>query len=145
MVGNWSRDLNFTVTNPGRSPVVLSLKARPAGFMPLAARNRPVALDVFPARVLLLPGESKSVTLDYVELKGREVHGSYELVVEQLPILFVTPGSSRVPDIMTVTRYTAAIDVRLQDGPRRQYAMQALEDDDTLARPQVMASGPEEQ
>lgn len=140
MVGNWNRDLSFTVSNPGKNPVVLSLKALPSGLIPLAARNRPVALEVFPARVLLLPGESKSVKIDYFRRQDSQAPTSYELVVEQLPILFVKPGGIDESDIMTVTRYTASIDVRLRDGLPRQFAMQALEDDSSVARAQAAAS-----
>ena len=80
-----------------------------------------VALKALPAEIVLRAGERKVIRLDYrPEKLPRSDH--FEVVVEQLPIIYLKPGETSLPDTMLVTRYVAEIEVRPRQA-RSQYSM----------------------
>jgi len=127
MLDSWNNDLSFTVSNPSKMPIVLKLTAQPVGILQTRLDQMPNALTVFPTTMIVMPGERKKIRLDYMASDNSPRISSYEVAVEQLPILYASPGSSAVLGIMEVTRYIADVEVRENGTAKRQYAVNSFE------------------
>lgn len=126
MIDSWTNELSFTISNPGKVPVVLKLKAHPVGAQKAQFRHLPDVLGISANTLVLKPGERREINLDYRPQSAVQQFSSYEVTVEQLPILYVLPGSTQKSGLMNVTRYTAEIEIR-ERGPRQlQYAFGQL-------------------
>lgn len=122
MLESWSNELSFTVSNPSKMPIVLKLTSRSVGVQNANYETASMALSVLPATMVLMPGERRLVNLMYEMGSSFDRVSSHELVVEQLPILYVSPGKLKASSLMTVTRYTAEIEVRERGTKQHQYA-----------------------
>jgi len=119
----WTPDLEFQVSNPGDSPVLLTLAVKPSGIMPANFADEICCLVVLPAQILLMPGSHKRVKLRYDSIEAVEKDNNFEILVKQEPIFFATPGSVERPDLMTVTNYTAEVSVRKNHLAKRLLAL----------------------
>lgn len=126
MIDSWTNELSFTISNPGKVPVVLKLKAHPVGAQKAQFRQLPDILGISARTLILKPGETTEINLDYRPQSAVQQLSSYEVTVEQLPILYVLPGSAQKPGLMNVTRYTAEIEIRERDTQQFQYAFAQL-------------------
>lgn len=126
MVSGWNSELSFTVSNPNSRTVVLEVSVRETGV--LYARNSPqiMPLQALPARIILKPGTSQIITVDYQNQTPASENHSYEIAVKQLPILYTKPSEKRPTNLMTVTQYYADIAVRDRNYDR-QYALTDFE------------------
>lgn len=122
MLESWSNDLNFTVSNPSKMPIVLKLTTRSVGVLNAGYKTTSTVLKVFPATMVVMPGERKTINLEYEMDNSFSGASSYEVVVEQLPILYVSPGRPKASNLMTITRYTAEIEIRGKGTKQHQYA-----------------------
>lgn len=122
MLESWSNELSFTVSNPSTKPIVLKLTSRSVGVLNANYETASMALSVLPATMVLMPGERRLVNLTYEVGSSFDRVSSHELIVEQLPILYVSPGKPKASSLMTVTRYTAEIEVRKRGAKQHQYA-----------------------
>lgn len=125
MAGAWTSNLEFIVSNPSRYPVVLEISTKEVGVLLAAEGQTRSVLRALPASLVVRPGEVHRVELEVDDARNLKSPSSFEITVEQLPILYVNPGEARVPDIMTVTRYTASVAVRVRE-PENQYAMTTI-------------------
>lgn len=121
MVEDWTSQLSFFVSNPSDRTIVLQVETRRTRTVLASAKPEEVALKALPAQIVLGAGERKVIRLDYDPRKYQS-SGHYEVVVEQLPIIYLKPGDDAMPDTMLVTRYVAEVEVR-QRKSRKQYAM----------------------
>lgn len=126
MVGDWQKTLTFVVSNPGDKAIALEVGIKAVGVMPADMTSMPVGVEVAPSRILLRAGARELITVTYAGAAGANFIPSYEVWVEQLPLLYVSPGQRSVPTLMNITRYVAEIEVR-QQLDHRQYAMTAIE------------------
>lgn len=127
MVQSWTKELNFTVSNPSKMPIVLKISSRQVGIMPTKNENGPSALAVLPASVVLMPGETQRIDVAYREENAFSEMSSFEVTVEQLPILFMVPGTIRTPRMMDVKRYVADIEVWQRQVGGYQYAFNRID------------------
>ena len=123
MADRWIDDLSFVVSNPSKVPVVLKLTTRQVGVQQALFLNLPKALHLATTTLVINPGEQKEINLEYSPKEYHRPHSSYAVVVEQLPILYVLPGSKYKPSTMVVTRYTADIEIRENGVSQRQFAI----------------------
>lgn len=121
MVEDWTPQMSFFVSNPSDRTIVLKVDTRQRGPALASDTTEEVALKAFPAEIVLKAGERKIIRLDYV--RGRmPLSNHFEVVVEQLPILYLKPGEEELPETMLVTRYVAEVEVRPR-ATRSRYAM----------------------
>ncbi|RMB12285.1 hypothetical protein [Eilatimonas milleporae] len=117
-IGTWVPDLKFVLFNPSRAPILLRLSAAragsEAGVLPAGGRSDThVALKALPAQIFLMPGQRKTVSLDYrPRYAGDYGETGFVLTVEQQPVLYTGDGVSHDQPAMTVRNYTADITVR---------------------------------
>lgn len=123
MADRWTNDLSFVISNPNKVPVVLKLSARQVGVQKAQFVSSPAALRLSATSLVINPGEQRKLNLDYSPQNYHQPHLSYAIVVEQLPILYVSPGSKYKPDTMLITRYTVDVEVRGSDRVQRQFAI----------------------
>lgn len=121
MVEDWTPQLSFFVSNPSDRTIVLQVETRQARAVLASIESQEIALKALPAQIVLRAGERKIIRLDY-DPRNYQPSSHYEVVVEQLPIIYLKPGDDAMPDTMLVTRYVAEIEVRLRKS-RKQYAM----------------------
>lgn len=121
MVEGWTRQLSFFVSNPSDRTIVLQVETRQTRTVLAAAKPEQIALTALPAQIVLKAGERKIIRLEY-DPHADHAANHYEVVVEQLPIIYLKPGDDAMPDTMLVTRYVAEVEVRLRSS-RKQYAM----------------------
>ncbi|MEX0299420.1 MAG: hypothetical protein AB3N28_10145 [Kordiimonas sp.] len=107
----WTSNLNLILRNKSTTTIVLELNTRPSGFQKTELTNQPIRLKVFPAQVMLKPGQTQYIDLSYIYARTSKVMESYELNIEQLPIHYTPPGA-RKPITMSLRNYTANILVR---------------------------------
>ncbi len=121
MVEDWTPQMSFYVSNPGDRTIVLKIDTRRRGAVLASDQPEEVPLKALPAEIVLKSGERKVIRLDYIPDKAfRSNH--FEVVVEQLPIIYLKPGEDELPETMLVTRYVAEVEVRPRK-TRSQYAM----------------------
>jgi len=121
MVEEWTPQMSFFVSNPSDRTIVLKVDTRQRGPALASDKTKEVALKALPAEIVLKAGERKIIRLEYVwERMPRSKH--FEVVVEQLPILYLKPGDEELPETMLVTRYVAEVEVRPRQ-TRSHYAM----------------------
>lgn len=121
MVEDWTPQLSFFVSNPSDRTIVLQVETRQTRAVLAAVKPEEVALKALPAQIVLKAGERKIIRLEY-DPRVDHAANHYEVVVEQLPIIYLRPGDEAMPDTMLVTRYVADVEVRLRSS-RKQYAM----------------------
>ncbi len=124
MVEDWSPQLSFFVSNPGERTIVLKVETRQTRTMLASTIPAVIALKALPAEIVLKAGERKIIKLDYSPADYR-AFGHYEIVVEQLPVIYLRPGEDAMPETMLVTRYIAEVEVRRRKS-QSQYAMTAF-------------------
>lgn len=107
----WTSELNLMLRNNSTTTIVLELNTRPSGFQKTELTNQPIRLKVFPAQIMLKPGQTQYVDLSYIHANTPKYIESYELNIEQLPIHYAPPGA-RKPVTMSLRNYTANILVR---------------------------------
>lgn len=121
MVEEWTPQMSFFVSNPGDRAIVLTVSTRRRGPVLASQETEEIALKALPSEIVLRAGERKIIRLDYIsEQTSRSNH--FEVVVEQLPIIYLKPGEEKLPETMLVTRYVAEVEVRSRE-TRSQYAM----------------------
>ncbi len=111
MVDDWTPKLSFFVSNPGDRTIVLKVDTLAAEKPGEANGSKTLALQATPAEVVLRPGGRRVISLDVSKLPKEQVI-DYQLVVEQLPIIYLKPHETNLPKTMAVTRYVADIRVR---------------------------------
>lgn len=109
---SWSSTLQFKLINPSDRPVVLKVSVKESGILLAEISDKPVQLTAVPASLLVPPGSSKLVTLKYQDFGRDLAEENYEIIVEQMPIWFGKPGSSKAPELMRVTRYISDVKVK---------------------------------
>jgi hypothetical protein len=109
---SWQPDLDFELINPSSKPVWLKISVRRTGVMLALETDKPIALNVFPANVLMTPETRRRVSLSYDNIGSQLDPESYEVIVEQLPIWFAQPGEYNLPETMDVRRYITEVKVR---------------------------------
>tara|TARA_R110002096_G_scaffold243628_3_gene435773 strand:- start:172 stop:660 length:489 start_codon:yes stop_codon:yes gene_type:complete len=107
----WSSDLNLILQNNSTTTIVLELFTKPSGIQQADLTNQPIKLKIFPAQIMIKPGQKQYIDLSYIHSNAFQNIESYELYVEQLPIHYVAPGA-RKPVTMALRNYTANILVR---------------------------------
>ena len=121
MIDDWTPQLSFFVSNPSKRTIVLKIETRQAGALSASSKPEEIALKALPAEIVLKAGERKIIRLDYVVAQIPQSN-NYEVVVEQLPIVYLKPGEDTLPETMLVTRYVAEVEVRPRQS-RNRYAM----------------------
>lgn len=121
MIESWTPQMSFFVSNPSERTIVLKVDTQLRGPMLASEKTQDVALTALPAEIVLQAGERKVIRLDYIS-ESMPRSGNFEVVVEQLPIMYLTPGEAPLPATMVVKRYVAEIEVRPR-GTISQYAM----------------------
>ena len=121
MIDDWTPQLAFFVSNPSERTIVLKIETRQAGSVLASSKSEEIALRALPAEIVLKAGERKIIRLDYVIAQIPQSN-HYEVVVEQLPIVYLKPGENTLPETMLVTRYVAEVEVRPRQS-RNRYAM----------------------
>lgn len=111
MVEDWTPKLSFFVSNPSDRTIVLKVDTFAAEKPGEAMESKALTLQATPAEVVLRPGGRRVISLDVSKLPTQQVI-DYQLVVEQLPIIYLKPHESNLPKTMAVTRYVADIKVR---------------------------------
>ncbi len=121
MIDGWTPQLAFFVSNPSERTIVLKIATREAGAVLASSKPEEISLRALPAQIVLKAGERKIIRLDYVIAQIPQSN-HYEVVVEQLPIVYLKPGENTLPETMLVTRYVAEVEVRPHQS-RSRYAM----------------------
>lgn len=121
MIDGWTSQLSFFVSNPSERTIVLKIETRHAGTVLASNQPEEIALKALPAEIVLKAGARKIIRLDYTANQYRKSN-HYEVVVEQLPIIYLKPGEGTLPQTMLVTRYVAEVEVRPREA-QKQYAM----------------------
>ncbi len=101
---------SISLKNSGMHPAMFSVTVRASGNQyAVLSSNRPV-VSAFPDQLLLLPGKEKKVSL---QINGKiRMEQRFDVIVEQLPVIFGSPGAAQTADIMTVKRFVTSITVR---------------------------------
>lgn len=125
MIDDWTPQLSFFVSNPSDRTIVLKVETRHTRTVLASTQPDEIALKALPAEIVLKAGERKIIRLDYTPGSYQSsLH--YEVLVEQLPIIYLKPGDDNMPETMLVTRYVAEVEVRRRKS-RQQYAMTAFD------------------
>ena len=138
MVEDWTPSMSFFVSNPSDRTIVLRVDTRERGPVLAAEKTEEIALTALPAEIVLKAGDRRVIRLDYYpnKMAGSE---HFEVIVEQLPIIYLTPGEDTLPETMLITRYVAEIEVRPRK-TRSQYAMTGFGRDFETNRPSLAAA-----
>ena len=111
----WTSDLGLIVENNNITPILLQLTIEPMEYTQ-EPRLDQSKLEVLPLQILLRAREKRDVALNYLSIGPSTGIERYKLQVEQLPVLFVKPGTNKVPPTMKVRNYQADILVRPNSG-----------------------------
>ena len=121
MVEDWTPAMSFFVSNPSDRTIVLRVDTRERGPVLASETAEEIALTALPAEIVLRAGDRRIIRLDYIPDR---MDGSkhFEVIVEQLPIIYLKPGEDTLPETMLITRYVADVEVRPRTS-RSLYAM----------------------
>lgn len=100
----------IALKNSGMHPAMFSVSVRPTGTQnAVLTSNRPI-VTAFPDQLLLMPGKEKTIKL---QINGNvRMEQRFDVIVEQSPVMFGSPGAGEAADIMTVKRFVTSITVR---------------------------------
>lgn len=124
MVDDWTPSLSFFVSNPTDRTIVLKVETHAKEDAASTMSAETLALKATPTEVVLKPGSRRVISLNYRSNQKQEM-GDYQIVVEQLPIIYLKPHETNLPKTMIVTRYEADIKIR-QHGNSEAYALNGL-------------------
>jgi fimbrial chaperone protein len=119
----------FRIENNSNEPAAIEVKIQTWDFLPDGSEvNTPADADfiVFPAQVVLAPGESRGVRVQWTGREKPVREKAYRLVAQQLPIDLKKMQPVTGPSLRIMVRFKAALYVRANPNAKSDLRITAL-------------------